>query len=235
METTHVVKRSHNAKLGPIAATYRGQTSCPSSCAFYNNGCYATGRIFSIARRFGSDEAQSILDLAETIPQGGTVRFNVAGDFLAADGQVDREYVDACNELIARRPDLHVICYTHAWRQLEPGAFSFVVNASCETLAEVREAQELGWRQTVLTDSGDEHSTIGTKLGDRQVTQCPAQTHNVTCADCRACAADTRTRPVIAFVAHGTGRAKVVHTLHDARIKHDLLGPQQKDPVPAAL
>lgn len=210
---THVVLKSSNRKLGKMAATYRTQDSCPRSCPLLDNGCYATGRIFSIPKRFGSDDYAPLRDLVDTLPENGALRLNVSGDVLLSDGSPDHDYIDAANFVAERRPDVTIWSYTHAWRTLTPGMFRFVVNASCETIEDVLEAQALGW-QTVIVDDG---SITGSKIDDRNVISCPAETRDVTCDDCRACGADTRTRPVISFNIHGATRAKARATIERVR------------------
>jgi hypothetical protein len=176
------------------------------------NGCYADGRIFAISEKYGKDDPEhsELVALAETIKPGGAIRLNVSGDFLDDAGRVDKAYIDACNELARRRPDVQFIAYTHAWRQLSPTDFEFTVNASCETPQDLLEAMTAGW-QAVVVDDG---TLVGTKVGDRNVLQCPQQyREGVTCDSCRACAADTPTRPVIAFMIHGATRRKAANSL----------------------
>lgn len=76
----HGVVKSHNSKLGNIAATYRTIDSCPTTCPFYKNGCYANGRIFDIPRKYGGDEKNVLTRLFEKIPLGGILRHHVSGD-----------------------------------------------------------------------------------------------------------------------------------------------------------
>lgn len=211
---TLVVERSENKKLGSIATTYRTQESCPTTCVLFENGCYARGRIFGLARKFGTDDNnQRVRDLVKEVPPNGSIRFNVSGDFLSEDGTLDADYVDACNYVADTRPDIKIIAYTHAWRQIDRSVFHFSVNASCESLADLVEALDLGW-QAVLADTGE---MLGDVVEGRRVIQCPAQTRDVTCRDCNACAADTRTRPIIAFVVHGNGAKKATAAIEKKR------------------
>lgn len=212
MVLTHVVVASTNAKLGRMSATYRTRTSCPTTCPFMRNGCYADGRIFSISEKHGDDDPkfEKLIALENSIREGGAVRLNVSGDFLDDEERPDKAYIDACNELSRRRPDVTFISYTHAWRQLSPDDFVFTVNASCETPEDLTEAMAAGW-QAVVVDDG---TLIGTKVADRNVLQCPQQyREGVTCDSCRACGQDTPTRPVIAFMIHGVTRNKATASL----------------------
>lgn len=190
-----------------MPATYRNRESCPTTCPFMRNGCYADGRIFAISVKHGKDDAEfaDLLALADTMKEAGAIRLNVSGDFLDDNEMPDWKYIGACNELATLRPDVKFIAYTHAWRQLSPADFKFTVNASCETPEDLTEAILGGW-QAVVVDDG---SMIGTKVAGRNVLQCPQQYRDdVTCDNCRACSADTPTRPVIAFLIHGATRRK---------------------------
>lgn len=207
-----VTLSSGNAKLGRMAATYRLQDTCPTTCPFYGNGCYARGRIFSIPRDHGKDDAEAnaaLVALIDTMPQDYVLRLNVSGDFLTVNGSPDIAYIAACNAVATARPDVTIIAYTHAWRVLSPDMFTFTVAASCESGADIAEAIAEGWSPvTVDPGTGQPGSLLGETVAGRRVVQCPQQKAptRVTCASCRACAkAD---RPVIAFVAHGMGAKK---------------------------
>lgn len=201
MIQTHVVAKSGNSKIGPMAATYRTQKSCPTTCPLLGNGCYATGRIFGIPTRLGREDVEAVRQLADKpLPYG--IRFNVSGDFLDADGQPDLEYIAACNEVATAHPEALKIAYTHAWRQLSPDLFAFPVNASCETVADVAEAVANGWQAVMV--NGPE----GDEIAGKKVLTCLAETRGISCADCGLCGADVRTRPVVSFTAHGGGKKR---------------------------
>jgi hypothetical protein len=221
MTRTHVVPVSKNAKTGPMAATYRTQDSCPTTCPLLGNGCYAEsgpgGGPFRMVAKHGRDDLDALRALRYQLPRGGWLRLNVSGDFLTDDGTLDTDYVDACNELVRRRPDLNVLAYTHAWRQLDPAVFDFTVNASCETPAELEAARAAGW-MTVVVDPGGDDSLIGTTISGARVAQCPQQYRpDVTCARCGACAANKRTRPTIAFTVHGSRKKTAAAIVTTAR------------------
>lgn len=200
---TYVVARSGNAKTGPMAATYRQQASCPTTCAFLNNGCYAGGRIFSISDRFGDEGLESLLALKDQ-PMPNGIRFNVSGDFLGDDSEPDLAYIAACNAVADAHPDVVKIAYTHAWRVLDPAMFTFTVNASCETTEEAVEAVAAGWQ--VVMVNPDFHAVAHAFADHKPVLLCLAQSRGLSCAECRVCGNDVRTRPIIAFQPHGAGK-----------------------------
>jgi hypothetical protein len=204
---TLVVDRTRNAKLGNAAATYRTQASCPSTCPLYGSGCYARGRIFGIPDKLGTEDPggyAAVRALAGTLPDGGMVRANVSGDVLAEDGTPDAPYLAALSALAADRPDADIYTYTHAWRDLPADpAPGVTVNASCETAEDIERAAAAGWPTTVV-DPGGPNSLIGQTIAGRRVVQCPAQTGDTTCSDCRLCARPRR-RSTVAFTVHGSG------------------------------
>lgn len=208
---THVTLRSSNRKTGPIATTTREQTSCPTTCPLYSAGCYARGRIFGIATRLGSEDHSKILELITTLPQGGAVRLNVAGDFLLEDGTPDVEYIDAVNAVADARPDVRFIAYTHAWRVLSPDLFRFGVNASCESDDDVITARAAGWGTVTINAESD-------RIGDTRVTQCPAERDDrVSCATCMLCSRTPSIPVTVTFTAHGSGAKKATAAVAERR------------------
>ncbi len=200
---THVTLRSSNAKTGPLATTYREQSSCPTTCPLMGNGCYATGRIFGISRKFGSEDTVAVRALVTTLKSGQGLRLNVSGDFLDVNGEPDRDYIDAVNHVATERPDVKIIAYTHAWRILSPSDFVFGVNASCESAAEVAEARAAGWGTVMV------NGPVGEQIAGTRVVRCPAEYRDeVTCASCMLCAKTPSIPTTVSFTAHGAGKAK---------------------------
>ena len=211
---TLVVAKSRNSKTGQCACTYRPQLSCLDTCALYESGCYALGRIFSFAKR-GSDDMDAVRALIDQVPYGGLIRLNVSGDFLDEDGSPDMAYIEATNDVARARPDVTFIAYTHAWRVLSPDLFEYTVAASCDSLADIYDAYASGWPPVTVDPGGDE-SLIGTTLENgRRVIQCPAQNRDITCEQCRLCARPERA--LVAFSVHGSGKKKAAQAIRDRR------------------
>jgi hypothetical protein len=200
---THVTLKSSNAKTGPLATTYREQSSCPTTCPLMGNGCYASGRIFGIPRKYGSADNVAVLALITSLKPGQGLRLNVSGDFLGLDGEPDVDYIDACNRVATERPDVKIIAYTHAWRTLTPSMFAFGVNASCESAAEVAEARAAGWGTVMV------NGPVGETIDGSRVVRCPAEYRDdTTCASCMLCAKTPGLDTTVSFTAHGAGKAK---------------------------
>jgi hypothetical protein len=218
MVRTLVVKSSRNGKTGPgCAVTYRTAGSCPPSCPLRGSGCYAAGRIFGLPARLGVEDDGSsyaaVRSLA-ALPADSIVRANVCGDVLRDDGTPDRAYLSALSHVAASVP---VFTYTHAWRSLTPqDAPGVTVNASCESITDLVAAAAAGW-PTVVSDTGEGDSLIGSTVAGRRIVQCPAQTRSdITCASCRLCARPNRAATV-AFVVHGSGRRLATRSIRQHR------------------
>jgi len=208
---THLVAVSSNTKIGPMPATYRGRDTCPGDCPFLNNGCYGDGRIFGLAHKYATaltiDKAREILRRART--DARYLRDRVVGDLVNARGLFDMRYLMDIARL-ARENRLTVFGYTHAWRMLTRDhvraitASGYVMNASCETVEDVRQAISLGMPSVITNDNVAERDTVA---GLRVIT-CPAQTRdNVTCASCGLCAKPDR-KVVIRFLTHGPSKKR---------------------------
>lgn len=216
MRNTQLTAASGNEKTGPIPTTSRPMTTCPDDCIFLPTGsvggCYGTGRLFGFAERAASDI--SVDEAVSAIEEGGRrsaryLRDRVVGDVVDPDGGVDMQYiVDVAT--VGRRTGLVPFGYTHAWRRMSAAdvaaiaATGYVMNASCETTADVAHAVMLGMPATIVNDDLPE----GTMIAGKRVVTCPEQTHDgVTCASCGLCAKGERVA-VIRFLVHGVAHRK---------------------------
>lgn len=215
---TMLVARSGNSKTGPIPVTYRTTRTCPTACPFLptnGGGCYASGRIFALADRGARDVTaeDARTTLAKREAGARYMRDRVSGDLVTAEGTFDWDYLVAIAKY-ARDAGLTVFGYTHAWRLLTKRDVArirktgYVLNASCETEADVRAATKLGL-PTVLV--GNEW-TEGAMLGPRRVVTCLAQTRDTDCASCGLCASPDRAA-VVRFEVHGPARGRARTTL----------------------
>ncbi len=201
-----VTARSANVKTGPMPVTYRTEATCPSSCPFLGEGCYAEARAFMIARQHGGTTTvdEVVHKLGDRRADARFIRDRVSGDVLTPDGRVDMPYIRALAE-IGRRTGLRVFGYTHAWtsftrRQVaETARRGYVMNASCETRGDVERAVLLGMPAVITND----HVEDGEVIAGLRVVTCPAQTHEgITCSSCGLCARPQR-RSVVRFLTHG--------------------------------
>jgi hypothetical protein len=197
-----------------MAATYRTLDSCPDQCCFKGNGCYAHGRIFALAKKWGRQEAQVLKGLFYSLRANAKIRHHVSGD-ITKGNRIDRAYVGLLARLARARPDLQHILYTHAWKQIRRNPFPFVANASCETAEDIKRAVAKGFEAViVLKDEND--PILGTTIAGKKVIRCPEECiSGVTCASCMLC---SRTRKsIVAFVPHGAGVLKASDAVKERR------------------
>src|SRR5215510_10150128 len=159
------VETTDNAKLGPISATYASQASCPRSCPWYGNGCYAergmvawqTRRLNRSAVRGAMRIAQAEARAIDVLTGDRLLRLHVVGD--ARTDAAARE-LGAAAERYSRRGNAprrgrKVWTYTHAWRTVARQSWGEAVSvlASVETVREAREAMAKGYAAAVVVSA----------------------------------------------------------------------------------
>lgn len=210
------VRKSANAKTGPIPVVYSSRSTCPDSCAHKGAGCYAESG--PIAWQWRRVDAQGV-DLAQlcesirTIPRGHLWRYGVAGDLPGSGDSLDRQALD---KIVKANKGRRGFAYTHKLTDLDAIRSAtrqgFTINVSADSVALADKYYSLDLPVTVVVPR-DVPEVTYTPEGVRIVV-CPAQTRNdVTCQSCGLCAiAD---RPVIVgFRAHGSGAGKIEKRLN---------------------
>lgn len=214
------VEVSGNAKIGFMGATYRkvGET-CPSTCShLLSKSCYALSSFTGMHQRNAVRDAfdgMTYYDFIKTLSESpkklakirNTVRLHVSGDFFFGD-EIDTAYVNGVK--LAHETFKNILGYTYTHRYSDFGAYNWpenlVVNASCDTVQDIKTAQALGW-PTVTTTNANDTRKRWEQDGVTFVT-CPAQTANLTCDQCRLCMKKDR-KFTVAFRAHGASKKKV--------------------------
>lgn len=205
IHNTHIVARSSNSKIGPIATSYRSQETCPTDCRFLpanDGGCYATGRINGMAKKYSS--SWSMAQIYNKIKGAPLFRDRVVGDVMNGD-EVDYEYLRVIG-VAAKAADVPVFSYTHAWANMDRSRIpdNYVMNASTESVSEATRAISLGFPTVITNDDVRE----GEMIAGKRVVTCPAQTRdNVTCATCKLCSKPQR-KALVRFLVHGIARNK---------------------------
>jgi hypothetical protein len=211
--------------VGPYcASTYVSiNATCPSTCGLKGAGCYAQsgshrrimGPLDDAAHAFLPDditahEATVIRRSygGKEVPQDGArggrdLRLHVGGD--VPSERAATWLADATRGWL-RRGGGTVWTYTHRWREIPAEAFGLIaVWASCESTAEVKQAQALGYRAAVVVA---EHPSERLYVRDNvRILPCPFETRKKTCVECRLCL-DAPVDPsiTIGFAAHGGGK-----------------------------
>jgi hypothetical protein len=209
----HLIPLTTNRKLGPMAASYSSNTTCPPACPLAKQGCYALYGPISIswskvtAGLRGGLWAQFVAAL-RLLPRGSLFRYGVAGDL---PGQGNRLNITQLRELVRALTGRRGFAYTHKpmWRKAERDAVKaandagFTINLSADTLSasDTKKAWEIG--PVVVTVKSFQAMPTHTPAGHRLVA-CPQQTHNISCSQCQLCLVPQR-KSIVAFAAHGTG------------------------------
>lgn len=215
------VESSGNTKTGKVSATYVTQASCPSTCSFRNNGCYAeSGKMAFVSRRLNVStednltviaqaEADAIRGLTGKLP----LRVHVVGDCSA----------DASARIVSQamldhesKHDQPAWTYTHAWRNVSRESWSAAsVQASCESPSDEADARAAGYA-TVRVVAEFEADKLYTSADGSKILPCPQQTgKSADCASCRLCMGPALERRrkhgiSIGFAAHGASKRKAI-------------------------
>jgi hypothetical protein len=219
----HFVKKSGNKKTGFMPVTYNSRLSCPDSCIFKNNGCYADNfRTADNWDKVTSGERggtfKELLNNIKALKPGTIWRACVAGDIPSNNkGEISRTYIKGITEA---NQGLKGYTYTH--NRLDIGENisllktankqGFTVNISTETEAAADNAILNNLPAVIVVKSTEARRSWFTK-NKNKILVCPAQTNGANCIDCQLC----QSRPknlIIAFLAHGN-MAKLINKILD--------------------
>lgn len=209
---------SSNAKTGPIPTSTSDRATCPTTCPFYNKGCYAKSGPQAIHWSKVSNAERGVtydqfVEQVRKIQRGQLWRHNVSGDLQHNDGNID--YLKLRKLIMANKGrkgftyshhvlnEHNVICLQNA------NGMGFTVNASCESVDDAdRVMTEHQIPAVAVIPSTESRRFFNTSSG-RKVIVCPATIHeNVTCSTCGLCQKADR-EFVIAFPAHGVAKKTV--------------------------
>lgn len=222
LTTTH----SENAKLGSMAATYRGKQSCPVTCGAYK-ACYAkfgaTNYQFARATQQGlKEDANKILQFIINLPLKHKIRHFVSGDLVNTLQKIDWGFVKALISGHSQRPDVTGFGYTHSWKKFRKNPFvnkNLTINASCDKPKEIEQAKKRGFDTVLIVPETVPHGK--TVYNGVTGLVCPNQAAkklikdgkkavNITCDNCMLCAKQNRDYTIF-FWAHGNGKKHLNH------------------------
>ena len=214
---------SENKKTGPIAVTTSSKGTCPSTCPFKKNGCYAsTGAInihwLAVSRSQTGTDFKGFIKGLNALPVNQLTRLNQAGDLPGAGNRINRKELDC---IVKAGQGKRFFTYTHkpvigkgetvcrnrrAIKAANEGGT--VINLSGSNLREADKLKALNIGPVVVVLPLGAPNTLQTPAGHK-VVKCPAQTREyVTCSTCKLCAQGKRS-VIVGFEAHGKAKRKV--------------------------
>ena len=212
----HITARSGNAKTGPIPVTTTERASCPTTCPFYDKGCYAKSGPLAIHWRKVSDgergtDWQGLTSFVKSLPERQLWRHNQAGDLPHTNGQINGSLL---GELVRANKGRRGFTYTHhkldvgfnTWYIATANQLGFTVNVSTESKDDAVAAFNKGLPTVCVVPSDHPDSVVH---DDTLFVTCPAQQRDdITCAECGLCSQSRRTC-VVMFKAHGNAKKHV--------------------------
>ena len=210
---------SSNAKTGPIPTTTSDRATCPTTCPFYDKGCYAKSgpqaihwrKVSNAERGFAWDE---FVNQIRKIAKNQIWRHNVSGDLQHNDGNIDYKKL---RQLIMANKGRRGFTYTHHKLNehnivslQNANMMGFTINASCESIEEADRVMTEHEIPAVAVVNSEKTDRFYTTSSGRKVVTCPAALFpgKVTCATCGLCQKADRNF-VIAFPSHGNAKRTV--------------------------
>ena len=214
----HITPKSKNAKVGKMAVTTSTATTCPTSCPFKSNGCYADSGPLKlhwdkVTREERGDDWSTFISKIKDLPAGSKWRHNQAGDLPGDMEKLDNE---KCIELAKANKGKRGFTYTHydvldnfqnAITVNIMNHLGFTVNVSANNLEHADKLCDLGIAPVATVLPIEQTTNTVTPKG-RKVVVCPATyKDDVSCASCMLCEKWDR-NVVVGFPAHGTSKKK---------------------------
>lgn len=220
-------RRKRPVAIGPFCcSTYVSiEATCPSHCAFRDNGCYADGvagysptrkldkaaKGWTASRTTTAEAALIDEQFPNGVPQDGwkgrgrDLRLHISGEVSGSAG---------ARSLAAAAWGWHlrgggaVWTYTHRWREVPFAAWGKKLSAvaSCETIEDINDAHGLGYGASITLVAFPDHRPFQVPGTDFKIMPCPAEVQGKTCVECRLCMRSSwlnERKLVIGFSIHG--------------------------------
>ena len=212
-------KKSKNKKTGKMPVSTSDRGTCPDSCPFKNNGCYAEGyplkgRWDEVTTGKRGSLFSDFVNQVKALPVNILWRHNQAGD-LPGDGKnIDRSSLLTLAGANAGKRGFTFSHYDVETNKHNRAAIAtanakgFTINLSANNLDHADKLTDLdiGPVATVLPYDFDTRKTTTPK--GRIVAQCPATYRDdVTCKTCGLCQKQSR-KVIVGFPAHGNSKKK---------------------------
>ena len=214
----HITPKSKNVKVGKMAVTTSTATTCPTSCPFKSNGCYADSGPLKlhwdkVTREERGDDWSTFISKIKDLPTGSKWRHNQAGDL---PGDMEKLDDKKCIELAKANKGKRGFTYTHydvldnfqnAITVNIMNHLGFTVNVSANNLEHADKLCDLNIAPVATVLPIEQTTNTVTPKG-RKVVVCPATyKDDVSCASCMLCEKWDR-NVVVGFPAHGTSKKK---------------------------
>jgi hypothetical protein len=214
----HMTLQSKNKKVGKMPVTTSTATTCPTSCPFKANGCYAYGYPLKghwdkVTEGERGDDWSTFIDKIKALPPMQKWRHNQAGDL---PGDMEELDGDKCVDLARANEGKRGFTYTH-YNVLDNfqnaiivnsmNHLGFTVNVSANNLDHADKLCDMDIAPVVVVLPIEQTTNTVTPKG-RKVVVCPATfKDDVSCASCMLCEKWDR-NVVVGFPAHGTSKKK---------------------------
>lgn len=212
---------SANRKVGPLPTVVSARSTCPTSCALYDKGCYALQyplqnhwqRVSEGQRGVDIDTLYHEVSALPDMPW----RYGVAGDLPGEGDVID---ADGMRSLVEANGGRNGWAYTHKPPLVgdnlelvaEANLNGFTVSFSANSLAEADGLADLNAAPVVaIVPREDDWRTTTTPKG-RMVVRCPAEYSRTQCYGCgngRPLCARSLREYVVGFTPHGTSKKHV--------------------------
>lgn len=214
MNNVQLVRKSANAKTGPIPVTTSSRKTCPPACVFnHGQGCYADAGYYTrinwdkVTDGCRGSDYGTFLGGIEALPEGTLWRHNVAGDLQGQQDVIDGEALLSLTRANAGRRGFTYTHYPvlnsqHNAKQVRLALRGgFTVNVSADTLPQAVESFKAGFPTVVVLPV--DHTAKTVDVDGVKVVTCPATYRDaVTCSSCGLCQVAHR-KVVVGFPAHG--------------------------------
>jgi len=214
----HITPKSKNAKVGKMAVTTSTAKTCPTSCPFKRNGCYADSGPLKlhwdkVTEGERGDDWSTFISKIKDLPTGSKWRHNQAGDL---PGDMEKLNDEKCIELAKANKGKRGFTYTHydvlnnfqnAITVNSMNHLGFTVNVSANNLEHADKLCDMDIAPVATVLPIEQTTNTVTPKG-RKVVVCPATyKDDVSCASCMLCEKWDR-NVVVGFPAHGTSKKK---------------------------
>jgi hypothetical protein len=217
-------RQSKNEKTGNIPVVYAARSSCPPSCGFYNDGCYARGGMVRMHWDRVSENGISFAALIKEIkklPNNQLWRYGVAGDL---PGHKENINLENLKKLVDANKGKRGYAYTHKNPTILENNIGimyandngFTINLSSNNAAQADEylSMNIAPVVTVMPHDSVEQDWKNSKTpAGNMIVRCPAEYNEKTnCSNCGGvngalCSRSDR-KYVIGFTAHGAAKNK---------------------------